>query len=66
MSASEFELNVRVDSVENVNIWTKAGLMIRASLDANAVHASIFATPGRGIVFQRRAATGGFTWGASR
>jgi regulation of enolase protein 1 (concanavalin A-like superfamily) len=61
MSTSEFEVQLRVDSVQAVNAWTKAGIMIRASLDANAVHASIFVTPSRGIQFQRRTTTGGAT-----
>ena len=53
MSTSEFEVQLRVDSMESVNAWTKAGLMIRESLDADAVHASIFATPlpnGSGVI----------------
>jgi regulation of enolase protein 1 (concanavalin A-like superfamily) len=48
----------RVATVQNVHVWTKAGVMIRQSLDANAAHASIFVTPGKGIAFQRRTAAG--------
>ena len=49
----------RVDSVQNVNVWTKAGLMVRAGASAAAPHASIFVTPGKGVVFQRRLTNGG-------
>jgi regulation of enolase protein 1 (concanavalin A-like superfamily) len=48
-----------VASVQNVSAWTKAGLMIRGTLDADSVHASIFVTPGKGIALQYRAVTGG-------
>jgi regulation of enolase protein 1 (concanavalin A-like superfamily) len=49
----------RVASVQNVNVWTKAGVMIRQTLDATSAHASLFVTPGNGISFQRRPTTGG-------
>jgi regulation of enolase protein 1 (concanavalin A-like superfamily) len=55
----DFEVIARVLSVENVDRWVKAGLMIRASgSDAAAAHASVFATPGKGIAFQRRRSGG--------
>jgi len=49
----------RVASVQNVAAWTKAGLMIRQSLDPSAAHAAIYVTPGKGVAFQYRAAAGG-------
>ena len=49
----------RVTSIQNVNAWTKAGVMIRESLDANARHGFMLASPGKGMAFQRRTATGG-------
>jgi hypothetical protein len=51
-----FELTARVMSVENVNQWTKAGIMVRAHTGANAAHASFFVTPTtvKGTAFQRR------------
>jgi regulation of enolase protein 1 (concanavalin A-like superfamily) len=55
----DFEMIARVASVENVNRWVKAGLTLRESGLADAPHASLFATPGRGIAFQRRRTTGG-------
>ena len=55
----DYDLTARVDSVQNVNAWTKAGLMVRGGLDAGSVHASVFVTPGKGIAFQRRTTAGG-------
>jgi hypothetical protein len=49
----------RVVSVENTNVWAKAGVMIRESLDAGSKHAMIVVTPTQGISFQRRNAAGG-------
>jgi phosphatidylserine/phosphatidylglycerophosphate/cardiolipin synthase-like enzyme/regulation of enolase protein 1 (concanavalin A-like superfamily) len=49
----------RVTSVQNVNAWTKAGVMIRESLDAGSPHASMFVTPGKGLAFQSRATSSG-------
>ena len=51
----------RVATVQNVYPWTKAGLMIRATTDPGAVHASIFVTPGKGITVQYRGSAGGIS-----
>jgi hypothetical protein len=51
----------QVATVQDVSAWTKAGVMIRQSLAANAAHASLFVTPAKGVAFQRRAAAGGAT-----
>jgi hypothetical protein len=58
--AEGFEITALVSSVENVNRWTKAGLMVRAHRGAGAAHASIFVTPTteKGVAFQRRRADG--------
>ena len=48
----------RVDSVTNTNVWAKAGVMIRESLDMGSTHATVVVTPGSGISFQRRLLTG--------
>ncbi len=45
---------VKVTTVQNQNVWSKAGLMIRDDLSAGARHASVFVTPGNGITFQSR------------
>jgi hypothetical protein len=55
----DFEIETRVASVDAVHPWTKAGLMIRQNAqDASSPHASIFVTPGNGVVFQRRLSRG--------
>jgi hypothetical protein len=53
------ELVARVAFVSNTDVWTKAGIMMRAGLGAGAQHVSAFATPGKGLVFQYRPSTGG-------
>jgi hypothetical protein len=57
----DFEMTSRVVSVENVDAWTKAGLMVREGSGAGARHASLFVTPTtvRGIAFQRRPTANG-------
>jgi endo-1,4-beta-xylanase len=50
----------RVASLEShINSASKAGVMIRESLDTNAANAFIGVTPGNGVVFQYRSSTGG-------
>lgn len=51
----------RVTGVENIDPWSKAGIMIRASLNANAANAFIAVTPGNGVTWQYRTTTGGNT-----
>jgi len=55
------EITARVDSVQNLHRWVKAGVMIRESASAGARHISLFATPTteKGVAFQRRTTTGG-------
>ncbi len=54
-------ITARVASIENVDPWTKSGVMIRASLSASSAHGSIFVSPGKGVAFQRRTADGGLS-----
>ena len=49
----------RVDTEQNVNAWTKAGVMIRAGLGASSPHAMVIVSPGKGLAFQRRLTAGG-------
>jgi hypothetical protein len=58
-----FTAVVRVASIENLDRWVKAGLMVRESSAAGSRHASIFATPRteRGLAFQRRQVTNGLS-----
>ena len=46
----------RVASLENIDQWTKAGVMIRASLAPGSRHAMMVVSPGKGLAFQRRTA----------
>lgn len=52
-------ITARVDSVTNTNAWTKVGVMLRETIAANAKHAFMIVSPGKGLAFQRRTATGG-------
>jgi hypothetical protein len=63
--SGDFEIETRVASVQPVNPWTKAGLMIRANQLSTSPHASIFVTPGKGIAFQRRTTGGGISTSTS-
>ncbi len=52
-------MTVRVDSLTNVRPdATKAGLMFRSSTAANAAYAYLAVTPGSGVKFEYRSATG--------
>lgn len=51
----------RVDSLEAVHRWTKAGVMIRASDDERSAHAYLLVSGSRGLAFQRRTAPGGLS-----
>lgn len=48
----------RVESVQQANAWTKAGVMIRNRLDPNSEHAMVLVTPTGRISFQRRTVAG--------
>jgi len=48
----------KVESVENTNEWSKAGVMIRDTLDADSSHAMMVVTPAQGVSFQRRTPAG--------
>ncbi len=61
--SGDFTVYTRVSSVENVNAWTKAGLMLREGTAPGARHASLFATPTtvKGLAFQRRREVNGLS-----
>jgi hypothetical protein len=44
----------KVESIDNLNDWVKAGVMIRDSLEPGSTNAAILLTPGNGIRFQYR------------
>jgi len=44
----------RVESVSNTNVWAKAGVMIRESLEPNSKYAFMCVSPSSGVAFQYR------------
>jgi fibronectin type 3 domain-containing protein len=58
-NSSDCTVIARVVSVQNSDGWSKAGVMIRDSLDAGAANAFIAVTPGNGVTFQYRSSDGG-------
>jgi len=58
----DFDVKVRLASVTKASEWTKAGLMVRESLDAGSVNAFMLATPDvNGHRFTYRPTAGGST-----
>jgi hypothetical protein len=51
-------ITAKVESVDNTNVWAKAGVMIRDTLNPDSSHAMMVVTPGSGVSFQRRPGTG--------
>ena len=49
----------RVAAVQNVDAWTKAGVMIRETQTAGSAHAFMLVSAGKGVAFQRRDVTNG-------
>lgn len=49
----------RVDHVDYLDPWSKAGVMMRSSLSAGSSHAYMLVSAGKGIAFQRRTWNGG-------
>jgi hypothetical protein len=47
-------VSARIDSVQNVNADTQAGVMIRSSLDASSSYVALFVTAGNGIELKAR------------
>ena len=60
-AVGNFDFSARMAVVDDVDKWTKAGLMMRDGLSAHARHAFVIQTPRteRGVAFQRRPVTGG-------
>jgi regulation of enolase protein 1 (concanavalin A-like superfamily) len=55
------QIIARVATLQNTSSYAKAGVMIRQSLAANSMHATMDVTPGNGAEFSRRTSTGGTT-----
>jgi hypothetical protein len=58
-NSGDCTITARVTSVQNINAWSKGGVMIRESLTDNAANAFIAVTPRNGAVFQYRSSAGG-------
>ncbi|MHC4438219.1 MAG: tetratricopeptide repeat protein, partial [Planctomycetota bacterium] len=56
-------ITARIDSIGDIHEWTKAGLMIRNSLDATAENVMMLITPGGRMSFQYRNTKAGMTYG---
>ena len=59
--AGDGEIVARVVSLEAVEAWSKAGVMLRESLAPDAAHAFMLVSGAGGEAFQRRDASGGAT-----
>ncbi|MDR2948893.1 MAG: DUF1349 domain-containing protein [Prevotella sp.] len=57
----DVEFSAKINSVDAINAWTKAGLMIRSSLVNNSSNAMVAMTPSNGVSFQYRTTNGGGT-----
>jgi regulation of enolase protein 1 (concanavalin A-like superfamily) len=51
----------KVESVENMDLWAKAGVMIRDTLEPDSANVAMLVTPGNGVRFQFRNNAGGIT-----
>jgi hypothetical protein len=54
-------ITARVDTVQPVADWTKAGVMLRATLSAGSAQALMLVSANKGLAFQRRASSGGIS-----
>ena len=54
-------ISARVISVQAIDLWSKAGVMIRESPNANAANAFVAVTPGNGVTWQNRSSDGAST-----
>jgi hypothetical protein len=52
------QMTARVVSVPQVNVWSKAGVMIRNSLSSSSAHAFMIVSAAKGLQFQYRATSG--------
>ena len=58
--SGDFDVQVRIDSMEFLNQWAQAGLMARGGTDSDALFAAVFATPGpAGCYAMARTTVGG-------
>jgi hypothetical protein len=53
-AAPDETFTARVLSIENTNVWAKAGVMIRETLDPGGRHVMVIVSPGKGVAMQWR------------
>jgi len=53
------QMVARVATLQNINAWTKAGVMIRATTSAGSAYAFMLVSPSKGSAFQYRSSDGG-------
>ncbi len=58
-ATGDVTISAQVTSVQNIHPWSKAGVMIRDGIAANAAFADVVLTPGGYLAFQWRASAGG-------
>ena len=59
--AGDVEIIAKVHSLVATDAWAKAGVMVRASLDADSSHGYAMVSGTNGVWFDRRTAPGGFS-----
>ena len=57
--SGDAEIVAKVNSVQNTDVWAKAGVMIRETLTTGSEQALMAITSANGAAFQRRVSTGG-------
>ena len=65
--SGDFTIVARVASIQGINSWTKAGVMVRNSLSASAAQAYqlVAYSPTKGVPFQRRRTDGDISYSTS-
>ena len=58
--SNDFDVSVRIESLANSDVWAKAGLLARETLDANSAGVTVLASPTlSGCFFETRSVAGG-------
>jgi regulation of enolase protein 1 (concanavalin A-like superfamily) len=60
-AAGDWDIEARIEHLDPVHAWTKAGVMIRETLQPQSRHAFAFVSAAKGIAFQYRSGTGGMS-----
>lgn len=55
------QIIAQLTNMEDTDVWSKAGVMMRASLNANSSHAMVALSPSTGVNFFHRISSGGNT-----